>query len=114
MMEGAGFHVIDLGVDVSPDIIVSTVKEKEPLILGMSAMLTTTMMQMKVTINALKEAALRDKVKVMIGGAPVTQRYADEIGADTYADDAPVAVMEAKKLVGYMSRLDKVLVSDIY
>jgi 5-methyltetrahydrofolate--homocysteine methyltransferase len=99
MLEGAGFEVIDLGIDVSPDKFVETVKEKNPRIIGMSALLTTTMPSMKDTIDAIKSAGLKDKVKVMIGGAPITQNYADEIGADGYASDAASAVDSARKLL---------------
>ena len=99
MMEGAGFEIIDLGNDVSPDAFVNAVRENEADLVGMSALLTTTMPSMKATIEALTEAGLRDKVKVMVGGAPVTQKYADEIGADGYAPDAASAVDRAKKLL---------------
>jgi 5-methyltetrahydrofolate--homocysteine methyltransferase len=100
MLEGAGFEVIDMGVDVSPEKFLAAVKERKPDIIGLSALLTTTMPSMKTTIEALKEAGMRDQVKVMIGGAPVTQRYADEIGADGYAPDAASAVDTARKLIG--------------
>ncbi|HID93894.1 MAG TPA: cobalamin-binding protein [bacterium (Candidatus Stahlbacteria)] len=100
MMEGAGFEVIDLGVDVSPEKFVAAVKEHNPKIVGMSALLTTTMLSMKDTIEALEHENLRDKVIIMIGGAPVTQSYADEIGADGYADDARSAIEKAKELLG--------------
>jgi len=100
MMEGAGFEVIDLGVDVTPDKFVDAMKEHDPQIMGMSALLTTTMLSMKSTIEALDSAKIRDKVKIIIGGAPVTQRYADEIGADGYADDARSAVEKTKELLG--------------
>jgi 5-methyltetrahydrofolate--homocysteine methyltransferase len=99
MMEGAGFEVIDLGVDVSPEKFVFAVKEHNPKIVGMSALLTTTMIFMKDTIKALEQANLRNKVIIMVGGAPVTQSYADEIGADGYADDARSAVEKAKELI---------------
>ncbi|MGC8890095.1 MAG: corrinoid protein [bacterium] len=99
MLEGAGFQIIDLGVDVSPERFVEVAKNEEINIVAMSALLTTTMLAMKDTINALKEAGIREKVKVMIGGAPVTQRYADEIGADGYAPDAASAVEKAKELI---------------
>ncbi|MGE5598534.1 MAG: corrinoid protein [Bacteroidota bacterium] len=92
MLEGAGFEVIDLGIDVSPDKFVEAVRTHKPHHLAMSALLTTTMPAMKDTVEALKAAGLRDKVKVMIGGAPVTQNYADQIGADGYAPDAASAV----------------------
>ncbi len=99
MLEGAGFEVVDLGVDVSADKFVSAVKELQPDIVGMSALLTTTMVNMVEVINALKSAGLRDKVKVMIGGAPVTQNYAKQIGADGYSPDAASAAEDAKSLV---------------
>ncbi len=99
MLEGAGFEIIDLGVDVKPEQFVQTVKEKNAKLVCLSALLTTTMPAMKDTINALSEAGLRDNVNVMIGGAPVTQNYADEIGADGYAPDAASAVDKAKELL---------------
>lgn len=99
MLEGAGFDVIDLGIDVSPEQFVETVKEQEPQVIAMSALLTTTMPSMKTTIDAIKEAGLGDSVKTMIGGAPVTQQYADEIGADGYARDAASGADVAKELV---------------
>ncbi|MBC7329180.1 corrinoid protein [bacterium] len=100
MLEGGGFKVIDLGVDVAPEKFIEAIKENNAQILAMSALLTTTMPSMKITIDALKEAGLRDKVKVMVGGAPVTQQWADEIGADGYAPDAASAVDKAKELIG--------------
>jgi len=100
MLEGAGFEIVDLGVDISPEKFIQTAKEKKAHLIGLSALLTTTMVSMKDVINALKEANLDGKIKVMIGGAPVTQSYADEIGADGYAPDAASAVDEAKKLLG--------------
>ena len=100
MMEGAGFKVVDLGVDVPPEKFVEEVKNQNAQIMGMSALLTTTMPAMKDTIEALKQAGIREKVKVMIGGAPVTQEYADEIGADGYAPDAASAVDKARELLG--------------
>lgn len=99
MMEGAGFEVIDLGTDTPPQEFVAAVKEKRPDIVGLSALLTTTMPEMKVTIQALEEAGLRDQVKVMVGGAPLTQQYARDIGADAYAPDAASAVDKARELV---------------
>lgn len=99
MLEGAGFEVIDLGVDVSPTKFVEMVREKKPKLVGMSALLTTTMPSMKTTIEALEEAGLRGEVKAMVGGAPLTQSYADEIGADGYAPDASSAVDKAKELL---------------
>jgi 5-methyltetrahydrofolate--homocysteine methyltransferase len=98
MLEGAGFQVTDLGVDVQPDKFIEAVKDGAQLI-GMSAMLTTTMPNMKVTIDALKAAGVRDNVKIMIGGAPLTQAYADQIGADGYSQDASAAVRKAKELL---------------
>jgi len=99
MLEGAGFKVINLGEDVKPDQFVNSVKQEEAQLVGMSALLTTTMPAMKTTIEALKEAGLLDKVKIMIGGAPVTQEFADKIGADGYAHDAATGVKKAKELV---------------
>ncbi len=98
MMEGAGFEIIDLGVDVKPEQFVEAVNNGAGLVC-LSALLTTTMPAMGETINALKAAGARDNCKVMIGGAPVTQNYADEIGADGYAPDAASAVDSAKKLL---------------
>jgi 5-methyltetrahydrofolate--homocysteine methyltransferase len=100
MIEGAGFEIIDLGVDVSPDQFVQAVAEKGAQVVGLSALLTTTMPSMQRTIDALKEAGLRDSVKVIIGGAPVTQKYADEIGADGYSRDAASAAKLVKQLLG--------------
>jgi 5-methyltetrahydrofolate--homocysteine methyltransferase len=98
MLEGAGFEVLDLGVDVSPDAFVKAAREGAQLI-GMSALLTTTMSNMEATIQALKTADLRDKVKVFIGGAPVTQEYATKIGADGFASDASSATRMAHQLI---------------
>jgi 5-methyltetrahydrofolate--homocysteine methyltransferase len=100
MLEGAGFQIIDLGVDVSADAFVSAVNAEEGQIIGMSALLSVTMPAMSATVTALTDAGLRDKVKVMIGGAPVTAEFAAEIGADCYAPDAGSAVVEAKRLLG--------------
>jgi 5-methyltetrahydrofolate--homocysteine methyltransferase len=100
MMEGAGFEVIDLGIDVDPEKFVEVIKERKPDVIALSALLTTTMPAMKTTLDALEAAGVRDQVKAMIGGAPVTQNYADEIGADGYAPDAASAVDKAKELVG--------------
>jgi len=100
MLEGAGFTITDLGVDVSPDSFVQKAKEVEPDIVAMSALLSTTMPSMPKTIEALKKAGIRGKVKVMIGGAPVTDKYAHEIKADSYASDAGSAVSKAKDLLG--------------
>ena len=99
MLESAGFEVINLGVDVAPEKFVEAVKENDATIVGISALLTTTMGAMKDTIDALTEAGYRDKVKVIVGGAPVTQKYADEIGADGYAADAGSASKLAKSFV---------------
>jgi 5-methyltetrahydrofolate--homocysteine methyltransferase len=99
MFEGAGFEVIDLGTDVQPTQFVSAVKEHEPNLVGMSALLTTTMVNMKTTIDYLSEQGLRDEVKVIIGGAPVTSEYADQIGADGFAADASRAVSVGKLLI---------------
>jgi len=100
MMGGAGFTIIDLGVDVPSAKFVQKVQEVKPDIMAMSALLSTTMPAMLETIAALQKAGLRDKVKVMIGGAPVTERYAQKIGADSYASDAGSAVNKAKNLLG--------------
>lgn len=99
MLQGAGFEIVDLGVDVAPERFVGAVKEQGAQVVALSALLTTTMPSMKNTIDALKAAGLREQVKVVIGGAPVTQRYADEIGADGYAPDANSAVRRAKELL---------------
>jgi len=100
MLEGAGFEIIDLGTDVSPEQFVAAIQEHEAGFVGMSALLTTTMPAMKTSIEALKDAGVRDSVKVLIGGAPVTQTYADEIGADIYAPDGPSAARKAKEALG--------------
>jgi len=99
MCEGAGFEVKDIGRDIEPEEFIEAIKEFEPDILGMSALLTTTMRAMESTIKALEEAGLRDQVKVMIGGAPVTQTFADQIGADGYASNAASAADLAKQFV---------------
>ncbi|MCL5074492.1 MAG: corrinoid protein [Chloroflexi bacterium] len=99
MMEGMGLEVIDLGVDVAPAKFVEAVRDTAPQIIGMSALLTTTMTAMKATIEALKAAGLRDKVKVMVGGAPVTHKFAETIGADVYASDAASAASRARALL---------------
>ena len=99
MLEGAGFEVIDLGIDVSVDKFVEAVKVHQPNIIGMSALLTTTMINMAEVIKALEAAGLRDKVKIMIGGAPITQNYANQIGADGYSPDAASAVDSAKSFI---------------
>lgn len=100
MLEGAGFEVTDLGVDVPPERFVAAVQEQEPDLVGMSALLTTTMPAMRSTIEALVEARLRGGVKVIVGGAAMTQSHADKIGADGYAPDAASAVRKAKELLG--------------
>ncbi len=100
MLEGSAFEIIDLGSDVSPDKFVEAVKTTGAQIIAMSALLTTTMPNMKATIEALKEAGVRDQVKVMVGGAPLTDAYAKQIGADGYAPDASRAVAVARELLG--------------
>lgn len=100
MLEGAGFTIIDLGVDVHPEKFVEKTREIKPDILAMSALLSTTMPAMPQTIEALRKADLRDEVKVLIGGAPVTEKYAREIKADAYSADAGSAVIKAKTLLG--------------
>ncbi|MEA3340454.1 MAG: corrinoid protein [Chloroflexota bacterium] len=99
MLEGGGFDIIDMGTDISPDEFVEIVKAEQPDIIGLSALLTTTMPSMKLTIEALAEAGLRENVKVMIGGAPVTRAFSEEIGADGYAADAASAVDLARSLL---------------
>ncbi|MCP5117377.1 MAG: cobalamin-binding protein [bacterium] len=99
MLEGAGFHVIDLGADVTVDKFVAAVKENNPDLICMSALLTVTMPSMKNTVEGLKTAGVREQVKVLIGGAPVTPEYASEIGADGYADNASSAVSKAREMV---------------
>jgi 5-methyltetrahydrofolate--homocysteine methyltransferase len=99
MLEGQGFTVEDLGISVNPERFVQAVKEKKPDIVGLSALLTTTMIGMKNTIDALKEAGMRDSVKIIVGGAPVTQKFANDIGADGYAYDAPGAALKCKELL---------------
>ena len=99
MLEGGGFQVVDLGVDVPPQKFVDAAKEKEGTIVALSALLTTTMTMMRTVVDALAKAGIRDKTKVMIGGAPITQQYADEIGADGYSDNASSAVSLARKFV---------------
>jgi 5-methyltetrahydrofolate--homocysteine methyltransferase len=100
MLEGGGFQVIDLGKDVSPEAFVEAVKREQPQIVGMSALLTTTMRAMASTIKALEEAGVRDSVKIFVGGAPVTSDFAEQIGADAYGSNAPAAVELARKFVG--------------
>jgi len=100
MFEGAGFQVVDLGIDLEPQAFIDALKEHKATLLGMSALLTTTMPKMGETINAIKEAGIRDQVKIMIGGAPVTTEFAKEIGADAYASNAASAVDRGKELLG--------------
>ncbi len=100
MLRGAGFEVIDLGVDTSPDRFIEAVEEHQAPLLGMSALLTTTMPNMGKTIEAFIDADLRDQVKIMVGGAPVTQEFADDMGADGYGKDALACVATAKRLLG--------------
>ncbi|HEY4759803.1 MAG TPA: corrinoid protein [Thermoguttaceae bacterium] len=103
MLEGGGFQVIDLGVDVPPEKFVEAAQEKEGSIVALSSLLTTTMVMMRNVIQALNEVGIRKHTKVMIGGAPVTQQFADEIGADGYGDNATSAVALARKLVASMN-----------
>lgn len=104
MLEGAGFEIVDLGIDVPPEKFVEVVEAGGVDIIALSSLLTTTMASMKVTLEALEQAEVRDKVKVMVGGAPVTQEYAQRIGADGYSPDASQAVTLAKALVGRNER----------
>jgi 5-methyltetrahydrofolate--homocysteine methyltransferase len=100
LLEGCGFEVIDLGVNVSPEKFITAVADKKAQIVGLSALLTTTLPAMKTTLDAFRSAGLRDRVKVMIGGAPVTQSFADTIGADGYGENAASAVQLARRLIG--------------
>jgi len=100
MFEGAGFQVVDLGIDLEPSAFVEAIKQHKASLFGMSALLTTTMPKMAETINAIKEAGIRDQVKIMIGGAPVTAEFAKEIGADAYGSNAASAVDKGKELLG--------------
>jgi 5-methyltetrahydrofolate--homocysteine methyltransferase len=100
MLEGAGFEVVDLGSDVAPEKFVQAVKDTGAQIVGVSTLLTTTMLGIKDVLRALEQADLRKKVKVMVGGAPVTQAFADEVGADAYGESAATAVDRAKELLG--------------
>jgi len=100
MLEGAGFEGHDLGTDVPPEAFAEKVREVQPDLIGLSALLTTTMGKMRATIEALETAGVRDQVGVLVGGAPVTQEFADKIGADGYADDASSAVDRARELLG--------------
>jgi len=99
MLEGAGFQIVDLGTDVSAEKFIEAIGEHQPDIVGMSALLTTTMPNMAKTIQAFQDAGVRSQIKVMVGGAPVTQKYAQEIGADAFAPDANQATLEARKLL---------------
>ena len=98
MLEGGGFEVLDLGVNVSPEQFIAAVKDKKANIVAMSALLTTTMPSMKTTIDALKQAGVREQVKVLIGGAPITQKFAEEIGADGYSESAAGVVALVKRV----------------
>jgi 5-methyltetrahydrofolate--homocysteine methyltransferase len=100
MFEGAGFNVVDLGIDNEPHAFVDAIKEHKARLIGMSALLTTTMPKMGETINAIQEAGIRDQVKIIVGGAPVTAAFAEEIGADGYASNAASAVEKGKELIG--------------
>jgi methylmalonyl-CoA mutase cobalamin-binding domain/chain len=100
MLEGAGFQVIDLGVNVAPEVFIEAIKEHQPDAVGMSAFLTTTMPMFIKNIEAISEAGLRDKVKILVGGAPVTQDYCNEVGADGFASDANSCVRVTKQLLG--------------
>ena len=99
MMEGAGFRIVDLGTDVSPEKFVEAVKEERPDIVAMSALLTTTTRSIIATISAMEDAGVRDQVKIMVGGAPITQEFADKVGADGFAPDAGSAARKAKELI---------------
>ena len=99
MLQGAGFEIIDLGINTSPEKFVEAIQIHQPQILGLSAMLTTTMLVMKKTIEVMNAAGVRSQVKIIVGGAPVTQRFADEIGADNFAKDAVTAVGKVKELL---------------
>jgi 5-methyltetrahydrofolate--homocysteine methyltransferase len=99
MLEGAGFEIIDLGTDVQPEEFVEITRSEGADLVGMSALLTTTMQSMKSTIDALSEAGLSDSVRILVGGAPVTENFAEQIGADAYAADAVAAVDTARSLI---------------
>ena len=99
MLEGGGFEVIDLGADVAPEVFVETARARNAKLVALSALLTVTMNSMRTTIQAFQKAGLREQVKVMVGGAPVTQQFADEIGADGFSENASAAVALARKLV---------------
>jgi 5-methyltetrahydrofolate--homocysteine methyltransferase len=100
MFEGAGFNVVDIGIDKEPQVFVDAIKEHSAKLIGMSALLTTTMPKMGETINAINEAGIRDQVKILVGGAPITAAFAEEIGADGYASNAASAVDKGKELMG--------------
>lgn len=108
MLEGAGFTVIDLGVDVPPQKMIAAIRKHQPPIIGYSALLTTTMPMFKVNVEALVREGLRDKVKVIVGGAPVTQEFADAVGADGYAPDASATVRLVRKLMGVNAGMEPV------
>lgn len=99
MLESAGFEVVDLGVDVEPEIFVEAIKKNQPKVLGLSALLTTTMPMLKKTVEAIEASGVRENIKILIGGAPVNQAFADEIGADGYAPDAGSASKMAKTII---------------
>lgn len=100
MLEGGGFEVFDLGVNVPPEKFIAKVRETNARLVGMSALLTTTMPAMKLTIEAFAREGMREQVRFMVGGAPVTERFATQIGADGYSENAPGAVVLAKRLIG--------------
>jgi len=104
LLEGAGYEVLDLGVNVQPGQFVRKIQEKKPQIVAMSALLTTTMPAMRTTIEAIKKAGIRDGVKIIIGGAPISQKYAEEIGADGYSETAGAAVALAKQMMGMLAQ----------
>jgi 5-methyltetrahydrofolate--homocysteine methyltransferase len=103
MLQGAGFEIVDIGLNVEPQKFVTAIAEHTPAIVGLSAMLTTTMLNMKTTIDAIVAAGVRSNVKIIVGGAPVSQKFADEIGADGYSRDAVLAVDKVKQLIGHIS-----------
>lgn len=105
MLEGGGFEITDLGVDVAPERFVDAVRARPAQIVGLSALLTTTMPSMKKTIEAFREAGIRDQVKIVVGGAPVTKAYAESIGADGYSESAVTAVDLARRLVGVQAQV---------
>lgn len=100
LCEGSGFEIVDIGFNAEPDSFIQAIKEHQPEIVGMSAMLTTTMRAMGYTVKAIEEAGLRDQIKIMVGGAPVDQEFADRLGADGYGSNAPGGAELAKQLVG--------------